>query len=679
MPIPGLAVALLAAPWGLAQGTVAPSRARPEGVEPVASRSRRPAAFRAQPNDRRLSPTRLALRGLDWDTRAGQPHPPEPWSYGAAETVEAGYFIVQATPESYDAVASMTRAAGGRVFDYVPNNAFEAWLPGPALGALRGVARAVVPVHPAFKVAPEVGAYGTDAADTSDRLLLAVELWPDQSVAAAAAAAAALDVAVEEAVDAGRCPRLLVRAPRRALVALARLAAVKWIEESAPAAPRNDRTAWVIQTDVANQYKLWLKGLTGAGVTIGHIDAGPIYEASCYFDDPSGTPPGPGHRKIVWWSGGAGSDSHATHTAGAAAGDSRPVNGSIYRIGMAPDAFLVSHGYLPTSTGLMAMLLEANGYGARIHTNSWGNDYSTAYDIWCRDIDAYSHDYEDALVVFAVTNLATLRNPENAKSVVAAAATQRDNEELFGSGGAGPTADGRLKPEVFAPGCSTFSAAAGASCLTVPMCGTSMACPVVAGGAALLKQYFEDGFYPSGAANPADAFTPSGSLLRACLANSGDDMSGLPGYPSYQEGWGRILLDNVAYFAGDARRLAVVDKLHGQGLATGQKDTYALPLPGGTELRVTLAFADEPGSAFAADPVVNDLNLIVKAPDGTRYHGNILDPATGQWRPNPRRKDPRNTLEMVIIPGSQAGTWRIQVEGKDVPAGPQGYAVVATY
>ena len=44
-----------------------------------------------------------------------------------------------------------------------------------------------------------------------------------------------------------------------------------------------------------------------------------------------------------------------------------------------------------------------------------------------------------------------------------------------------------------------------------------MATPVVAGAVALLRQYFVQGFYPTGAAVSASGFTPSGPLLKAVL------------------------------------------------------------------------------------------------------------------------------------------------------------------
>ena len=44
-----------------------------------------------------------------------------------------------------------------------------------------------------------------------------------------------------------------------------------------------------------------------------------------------------------------------------------------------------------------------------------------------------------------------------------------------------------------------------------------MATPIAAGAVTLIRQYFTEGFYPSGGKQPADAFLPSGALLKAVL------------------------------------------------------------------------------------------------------------------------------------------------------------------
>ena len=51
-----------------------------------------------------------------------------------------------------------------------------------------------------------------------------------------------------------------------------------------------------------------------------------------------------------------------------------------------------------------------------------------------------------------------------------------------------------------------------------------MSTPLVAGGAALLRQYFLEGFYPSGGANPGDAHQPSGALLKAVMLGGAEHL-----------------------------------------------------------------------------------------------------------------------------------------------------------
>ena len=139
----------------------------------------------------------------------------------------------------------------------------------------------------------------------------------------------------------------------------------------------------------------------------------------------------------------------------------------------------------------------------------------------------------------------------------------------------GPTADGRIKPELLAPGQYIVSArsngAGGAHCgsgvaptestgnngALLSMAGTSMATPVMAGNAALVRQYFQEGFYPSGAANGADAMTPTAATVKAILINSGVKLTGeidlgnngtwitLDAIPSIFQGFGAVRLNQA--------------------------------------------------------------------------------------------------------------------------------------
>src|SRR5690606_7597632 len=89
---------------------------------------------------------------------------------------------------------------------------------------------------------------------------------------------------------------------------------------------------------------------------------------------------------------------------------------------------------------------------------------------------------------------------KNALTVGASGAgTAGENATTFSS--RGPIFDNRTKPDVMAQGEGIVSAAsdgnaAGSSCVTCSMSGTSMATPTAAGLAALVREYLNRGFHP---------------------------------------------------------------------------------------------------------------------------------------------------------------------------------------
>jgi hypothetical protein len=652
-------LAVMAAAAGCAGGGVGPATT---GVEP--------------------SPHMILLKAAQFDTQCGGPVAPRGLN-GASRWSET--LIVQfagpTTQEQRSALAGRCKILG-----YVPNHAYVVRVP----AGRRGVVAATPGVswigefRPAYKVDPSIGKRRfRDAVRQAETrrgtYRFVVTLFAGELAWAAARDILALGGDVLDVADQGTEAAILVRADRYVLGGIASLDAVAFIEEAGEPALRNDKTTWVIQSNIPDYTPVWDRGLHGEGQIVGVID-GPLYVAHNCFRDPDGNPIGPTHRKVVAYRGTTGSDAHGTHTSGTIAGDQSVFTGSTYRNGMAYRAKIsFTNYYAVAPDNLYTYLVAAHNDGARCHTNSWGDDSTTQYTRWCRDIDEYSYEYEDGMVAFAVTNGSTLKTPENAKNVLAVGASyQAPDQENHYSGGTGPTADGRRKPEIYAPGRAIFSARSGSTDEWQSMSGTSMACPAVTGMGALVRQYYEYGWYPSGVETRSEGFAPSGALVRATLLNGTVDMTGVPLYPNDTEGWGRLLLDDALYFAGDTRELWVEDIRNAAGLDTGDTATYALVVDSGAEpFRATLVWTDPPAELYSAYTPINNLDLRVTSPTGAVYKGNWFDTSVGQSVVG-GSFDPRNNVEQVLRRNPSPGVWTVEVVGADINEGLQGYALVVT-
>lgn len=471
----------------------------------------------------------------------------------------------------------------------------------------------------------------------------------------------------------GRNTVLSAEVDKGTVSTLSGLAAVQYIEHAPELHARNSSVQWILQSNVLDMRPLHDQGLTGLGQVVGVCDSG-LDDEHCAFTNQPG--------KILAYNGTPNITEHGTHVAGAAVGAGSPANnlqGHAYDAGL---VFSIEPAF--TGTDLTSVLELQASQSARVHTNSWGDDDTDEYTGLARAVDAFMHDHEDNLVVFAATNGPTLASPENAKNCVSVVESQdTPNQDAAMCAGqptaSGLTSDGRLKPDVFAPGCGTLSAWAFTTCGTTSLSGTSMAAPAVAGIATLMRQYFVEGFYPSGAPDPGDALVPSGALLKACTVNSATGMGGiadLPGGASSFVGWGRVLADDALYFAGDARRLIVHDRRHAQGLETGSVAEFEFDALGNAEhLKITLAWSDAPGAPGAQLAWVNNLDLEVIAPSAVTYLGNNF--MGGDSVPGGAH-DPKNNLEQVHIAGAELGTWTVRVHGTNIPEGPQGFALVIT-
>ncbi|MDX1584809.1 MAG: S8 family serine peptidase, partial [Thermoanaerobaculia bacterium] len=531
-------------------------------------------------------------------------------------------------------------------------------------------------------------------------------------------------------------PRLVVAVPlgnRDAFVrAAAELEAVAWMEPWRSVKLHNNNALGPIQSGTTgeNSRTIFAQGITGTGQIAAVADSGADIDM-CFFRNLNGneavTPASetiapetgalfPANKVIGYWvqeNADAYDDNescddaptgfHGTHVAGSVVGDnlanpSSPSDPGIDRgDGMAPNGQLLfqdigaANGCLIINDRVRLLFEQAFRGGARVHNNSWGADTAGEYTILDAEVDRFLFENSDMAIFVSAGNHGsapeTVGSPAVSKSVFAVGAVgSGESTTIAGFSSRGPATDGRIKPDIVAPGSSITSAFGDAesgngNCATGAKSGTSMASPITAGAAMLLRQYFADGFYPSGSRNESDRFEPSGVLVKAALLNGTNPLPEDGEFGGNDYGWGKVLLDSNLYFQGEDRDLRVFDLPNLQGLRSGLSHDYEITVDEGEELRVTLTWFDPEATLGAATQLVNDLDLEVT--NGTEtYLGNQFGETgvsiTGG------EPDSLNTTEQVRLPSPDPGTYTITVRGTSIPGtgrlftDRQGYALVVS-
>ena len=410
-------------------------------------------------------------------------------------------------------------------------------------------------------------------------------------------------------------------------------------------------------------------------------------------------------------------DGHGTHVAGSVLGDGLSGTEGPVR-GTAPKAKLVLQSVLDNSDGLGGLPDDLNDLfrppyktdKARIHTNSWGSTGNFGvYDQQAHEVDQFVHEHRDMLICFAAGNEGVDHNgngqidpnsvtpPGTAKNCLTVGACENNRptktltyglgwpsdfpanpikndrvannpEGMVAFSSRGPINDGRIKPDVVAPGTfvlstrsrATVSKGWGLSSDPLYMFegGTSMATPLVAGCVANVRAFLRTAHGNS---------KPSAALLKALIINGARDISGqyvpseTAGIPNNNEGFGRVDVQAVVGPYGAGETLTFFDEA--TALDTGDsKQQVVTVLAGATTLKATLVWTDPPGEGLQSD-----LDLIVKAGPQER-HGNM--PAGSA------DFDRTNNVEQVVWKNVPAGSVTVAVAAHKVTLGPQKFALV---
>ncbi|MFG1687822.1 S8 family serine peptidase [Nonomuraea sp. NPDC049269] len=606
----------------------------------------------------------------------------------AAAGVARGTVVQVAALLSEPDIARLKASYGLRLDKFIPNLAYLERLDTATADRVRAdfLVRAVIPFPQASKLAPTIPATGP--------LDLTMVLFEDSdpvAVTASLTAIGARDIATTDDRESGGRLRLHLTLDDPSRVAqAAAIDDVIWIEPEPEFTLMDAGAARVIQSGDPSSGPVWIHNMHGEDQVIGMIDQGGVDLDHCFFADNPPNKPGPNHRKVVRAFNEGVVGRHFMFMAGIIAGDQLGFSGNHPNRGGAWAAKLVTRslGDLKRekiSTGFLAFSLEtllkaASDEGARVHNLSWGTGKVAAYDVIAQDADKFSFEHEEQLLVAAGQNVED--GPENlppgiAFNTLCVAATKAFPDHMSrGNGVNGPTPDGRRKPDLMAVGCGITTSTIptpppkGPFCdVETIACGCSAATANTSAAAALVRQYFQRGFYPAGEPRQDKVIKqPSGALIKAVLLNSTVRMTDHPGYPNDITGWGIIQLDRTLFFKDSStRRLIVKDVPKSAGLRMDETRTSQFFVNSGSEpLKITLVWVNRPSSdQNMPHPRVDAIRFEVEDSQGNFYMGNDFDGIAGVSRKlatapaNP--PDAINNVQMVIVQQPTPGTWRIRL------------------
>jgi uncharacterized repeat protein (TIGR01451 family) len=601
------------------------------------------------------------------------------------------HVIVQFDELPDQARRAQLEGKGVRLLGYLPDNSYFASVPARVQGADLQAAgmRWAGAIYGADKTSESIRTHGFGAwaLRAGDRVDVRVSCFADADLGDVSAAIAALGG--ETLSTAEELHRITASIPTAVFDQVTGLDDVRWVEEVPPPPKRsNDGSRLNVQADVVQAAPY---NLTGNGVALGIWDGGSVDQ---FHDDFAGRIT-IGQPSTV--------DDHATHVAGTMAGSgalsaSRGGSPNQWR-GMAPGARIISYDF--NGDVITEHNTPINTHGIVLSQNSWGFVIDSFFFDNCYlygDYSSLAPDFDEIVtgvygrgisVIFAAgndrssgdcglnngppnyVNYRSLGPPATAKNIIAVGAINSDNSTITEFSSWGPVDDGRVKPDLVAPGCEANgegfikSALPGDSYGNSLFCGTSMAAPAVSGVIALLTEDYR-ALYGT---------NPLPSTIKGLLLHTAEDMDDGTSWfnqgPDYASGYGRL------------QAQAAVDHLRTSGfligaIGHGETNSYVFNLPAGsTEVKLTLVWDDPAGQPNAAIALVNDLDLVVFDPNNARKYPWTLNPANPGAPAVRTAEDHLNVVEQVYVDAAVVGGgWRVSVGGRNIPTGRQGYTLV---
>ena len=373
---------------------------------------------------------------------------------------------------------------------------------------------------------------------------------------------------------------------------------------------------------------------------------------------------------------------HGTHVALSVLGDG---SGDSSAQGIAPSANLVMYALEHDPTGVFGrlgsiydLLNDAQQRTARIAINAWGSNGNYGqYTADSRSVDLLVNEKTTVLPLFSVGDrgaqgASQVSAPATAKNVLAVGTSNTGSSagSVANISSQGPSLDGRIKPDIVAPGmniCSGLAeeakSPAGFGCasgthadgsdLYISLSGSSHATAIAGGATALVREFLRE---------EMNLNSPSAALIKAVVINGATDL-GAADIPNSQEGWGQINLERtVLPMDGTTPLNTFIDQ--NKEIDAGFGLLYAFNLDPSHGIDITLAWSDEQGSANAAQStprLVNNLDLILVDPSGNEWLGN--DFSSGYSTTGGTADSINNVERIKVAPGvlSSTGQWQVKV------------------